>query len=260
MDAMAPRRGVLGGWHLRMVALVIREGQQRFSRRGGLFGTLLEPIGIVVATCGVHYLIGGVRPPYGQSILVYYATGILYHFTFQWISMQGKEANMKNLPFPIVHDVDLVLASVVVQAVTMLIVMCIVFGTLGAWGIEEAIPHDPARAVFSWLIASLFGLAVALINSVITPMFHMWRFVYQLFVRLTLMLSGVFFIPDFLPYYRDWLAWVPMLHGVTLFRGAFIEGYPHVLLDVPYFLLFTLCSLVLGFALERVTRRRRAAR
>lgn len=255
-------RHAFTAWQRCVIAVVRYEAGLKFSRHGGLVGVLLEPIGIVVLVCTVHYFIGGHDAAYGRSIILFYATGILFHFTVQWISMNSKEATRASHIFPLLQDIDFILGAFIVQAMIMFVVFAIVLSSLELFGVYDAIPFAPGGALTAWSLACIFGLSLAILNSVIVVFFRGWRLIYQIFIRLALMISGVFFIPDFLPFVqlRYWLSWMPLLHGVTWFRSSFIPGYPTLLLDKGYFIFSTFFTLTVAFALERATRHRRSRR
>jgi capsular polysaccharide transport system permease protein len=177
-----------------------------------------------------------------------------------WMSMQGKRADMTGLPYPRIQDLDIVIAGVFVQFCMMLIIIISIALILCFFGLK-AWPLDPMGAFLAFSLAGLFGLGVALINAVVVPIFELWHLIYQIFIRSALLLSGAFFVPDFMaPDIRYWMSWMPILHGISWFRASIIPGYPTIILDKEYYCIATLITLAIAFILERVTRRRRAYR
>ena len=252
-------RRAFDAWIACVAALVIREAELQFGRKGGVLVAMLEPIGLVVAITYLHYFIGANTAPYGKSVVVFFATGILYHFTFMWISMPSKAVMASSPPFPRIQPMDFVLANGFLQFTLMLGVMIFVFGGLSLYDVPEAWPWDPINAFLSFLFVVLFGIGVGIINAVVVPLFHAWRLIYSLAIRAAMIMSGVFFIPDFLaPNVRYWLSWMPLLHGISWFRAAFSPGYPTLLLDKNFFIVCTISTLTVGAALEYVTRQQRA--
>jgi capsular polysaccharide transport system permease protein len=250
----------LQAWLASVSALFVEHAITRFKRKGGIFTALLEPVAIVATVSAFHGLLGATKPPFGNSVLVFYSTGIFYHFTFMWISMQSKEAK-GGLTLPRAQHLDRVLVECLLQVLVVLVAMVATFTALGLYGLQEAIPSDPSKVFLSFSVACIFGFGVALINSVILPFFRFWRLIYQISIRLTLMMSGVFFVPDFLPpYIRKWLVWMPLLHGVAWFRSGFMPNYPKLLEDNAYLIFCAAISVILGLALERATRSARGSR
>jgi capsular polysaccharide transport system permease protein len=217
-------------------------------------------VAILTIVVSFHYMMGVRRPPYGDSFVIFFSTGILYHFSFMWMSMQGKRADMTGLPYPRIQDLDMILAGVFVQFCLMLTINISIALLLCALGLK-AWPFDPMGAFLAFSLAGFFGLGVALINAVIVPIFELWHLIYQIFIRSALLLSGAFFVPDFIdPTFRYWMSWMPILHGISWFRASIIPGYPTLILDKEYYCLAVFITLAIAFTLERVTRRRRAYR
>jgi capsular polysaccharide transport system permease protein len=263
-DGFSDEVGIVGrsfaAWGRCIVAMMAREIRMRFSRSGGMLGAFLEPFGLLIVVISFHYVMESQTPPYGNSIVLFYSSGILYHFTFMWIAAQSHEADRSNLPFPTLQDLDTTIAGALVQFGLMVVIMLIFALALEQFGID-AMPWDPIGALEALGLAGMFGLGVAILNSAILPMFRMWHMIYQVFIRCALLMSGGFFIPDFLsPFTRSLLSWMPLLHGMSWFRATIMRGYPTMMVDKQFYLMATLVVLTLGLALERATRKFRAFR
>jgi capsular polysaccharide transport system permease protein len=242
-----------------MAAVIAHEAEVQFGRKGGLVLAMMEPIFLAYSMTLIHNFLGATTAPYGKSVAVFYCTGILYHFTFMWISIPTRGARLNARLFPRIQPLDLVLAHAAVESGLMLFAMIIVFGGMSLYGVPEAWPWDPANAFLAFLVAVTLGIGVGLINAVFIPLFPVWHLVYSLFVRAAMILSGVFFVPDFMPpSIRNWISWVPLLHGINWFRAAFSPGYPSLLLDKQYYIACAVMTLTIGIALEYVTRQQRA--
>ena len=248
------------GWTGTISALLIKEIEKRFGKAGGTLMALMEPISLILTISAMHIFLGG-KPEYGTSVVLFYSTGILPHYAFVWISTRTKGADTGIARFPKIQVLDQVIAQALLEMTIILLAMIGVYTALWLWGIGEAWPSDPGAALSAVAFLGLFGFAVGLINAIVMSFIPLWRPIYHVLIRGALLVSGVFFVPDFmLPRVREWLSWNPMLHGVVWFRSAFYPAYPHHILDKGYIVSLTIIGLAMSLALERATRRKRAFR
>lgn len=259
-DRLLIARQAFDGWLGSIIAASIRELHERRTRSGSSLMVVLEPLGLVLVISGGHYFLAGsvTRPPYGSSTILFYATGILPHYVFIWVSSRVSGMRLEHSPFPRIKTLDRVIAIAGIEYATLFVTMILIFAGLWLWGVREAWPYDLFGALAASSTMAIFGIGMGLINAVIAIFVPIWRGVYHLLIRVAMLVSGLFFIPDFiLPWARSWLVWNPLLHGVGWFRLSFYPDYPSRVLDIKFLLSSAIISLVIGLALEQVTKRQR---
>jgi capsular polysaccharide transport system permease protein len=102
---------------------------------------------------------------------------------------------------------------------------------------------------------SLNGFGVGAINAVIAKQFPSWRQIYDVSSRPLMLVSGVFFSLDMLPPgAREVVSYIPITHGLELFRSGYFSGYRSTVLDVGYLFVFGLVLCLIGLAAERLMR------
>lgn len=254
---------ILQGLHTQgrvVIALMLREMRLRsvHSRLSYLLA-LLEPILQLAMMMGIFSIIGR-RPDFGTSLLLFLGTGILPFFLFTHVSGRTTSAirasGLVRALAPI-QPLDIMVARALLETATLLVVAVLLFTVIYATGIPEALPIRPMLAIEGFAATALLAIGVGLINGVIGGFFRLWAVIYGVLSRSLIFLSGVFFVPDFMPpQIRYWLSWNPLLHGLEWFRSGFYLTYPTLTLDKTYLIGFGLVALLIGLALERVFRAR----
>lgn len=244
--------------HVRVIgALVLRETRTRFGKsRVGYLWAIVEPI-IYVATFASVWTIMGRSPTLGNSAAEFLMTGILPYQTFAGIvsrTTSAISANKALLAYPIVKNVDTMIARIVLEMMTSLLVYILLFGGLGFLGITR-IPDDPLSFVFGMLSLMLLGAGVGFFMTVPVVTNAAVGNVFPWVMRFAFFISGPFFILDQLPReIANRLAWNPIIHGIEWMRTAYFPTYASTHLDRSYILFVGLATLVLGLALERLAR------
>lgn len=260
-SALRATQRVFQSWLGCIAAVFVRELDQRTHKTGSSALIILEPVAFVLAISSAHYFLSGGHPLYGNSVLLFYATGIFPHYVFIWVSVRISQLDLKAAHFPRIQILDEVIAIATLEVLTLLCAMTIMFVGLWMWGIEQARPDDLATVFEVCSVLTVFGLGIGLINACVTPYFPFWRQLYAVLIRVSLLASGLFFIPDFLrPEVRYWFCWNPLLHGGGWFRLAFYPNYPSLVLDKEFLILCAVLAIVIGLASERATRQIRALR
>ena len=262
--APAPRpRGMFAalGTRGRIIhAIMLREMRTRFGRTSlGYAWALAEPISHLLTLGTVFSLLNHAPPPIGDSLFLFYLTGLLPYLMFSHVSNEvtgSLAANGAVLQLPIVRRTDVMVARATLHLSTETVVGIIVFGTAALLG-ERGMPADPLGALAA--ILSLWGLAVGVgaVNMLVTEMFPSWDTFYQAIVRVMYFASGIYYSPVAMPgEIRDILAWNPVLQGIEWFRSGFFGSYEPHWLDRGYLLECAFGALLVGFAGERALRRR----
>lgn len=239
-------------------ALVLRETKVTFGAvQMGYLWAILEPVlGTAILTFVFSFVTR--HPPIGTSFALFFATGII---TFQLYSklssslMAVFEANRGLMAYPLVKEVDVVLARFLLITMTYAFVYIVFFGGLIALGLADF----PARlhiVMMAIVFVALLGLGAGLINAVLLLLWPTWRRIEAIITRPLFFVSGVFFIPDvFPPDIRYYLSWNPLMHAIDWLRTGYYPAYTSETLDVPYLMGYVGVLLMIAFAMERLYRK-----
>ena len=240
-----------------MRAVVLRDIRTRFFDHG--LGFLLVPIFPVIhlfILLVISSLIGRYAP-YGDSLIVFFSTGLLPTLTFMYVSRFMALSLMMNRPmmaFPAVRMMDIVLARAFLEIVGSVLCVLLVFGIMLALG-ENPLPIDPFNAIYAYLAVVTLAVGVGLFISVVTAAFQFAAWLYSFLLIVVYILSGSLFVIGTLPEQAATiLAYNPVLHATEWMRTAYYGGYPDQYLSKPYLLSWALGSLFVGLLTERVFR------
>jgi capsular polysaccharide transport system permease protein len=240
-----------------LFALMLRNIRTKFFGNGLGYGVAVAwPLSHILILVVMFSYTGRVAP-YGDSIALFVATGVVPFQTFSYLSrfmMLGVIRNRPLLAFPEVKILDLLFASGLLEIMSA---CCVVITFLIiAWcaGID-AMPRDMIQASFALGAAMLLGLGSGILNGVIVLAAPPWFVGYTLTTILLWASSGIVFVPDALPAQaRDILAYHPVLQAIEWMRSAYYEGYGDLVLDRIYVLSFGAIMLFLGLLRERAMR------
>lgn len=243
-----------------LASLVLRETRATFGT--SVFGYLWAVITPTISVGILVFLFStiGRQPPFGSSLALFFATGTL---TLQFFSeLSGKlmsvfDANRALLTYPIIKDVDTLLARALLVAATYLLIMAIFYVALIALGLA-LLPSRPEHVIFAFLATWLLGLGIGALNAVIASLWETWTQIEKILTRPLFFISGVFYVPSQLPpQAREVLSWNPVLHLVEWFRQGFYPNYNSTILDIWYPVGVGAAMLLLGLSGERLFRRAR---
>jgi capsular polysaccharide transport system permease protein len=238
-------------------ALMLRNIRTRFGGHG--LGYLLA-IGWPIAHMLIFFstfIIAGRTAPYGDSILLFIATGTVPFMSFSYLSRFMMMAVMITRPllgFPEVKVLDVLLATALLETLSACLVTILMLVIAWCVGIDF-VPKDIVQAAFAFGTAVLLGLGFGLINGVLALAVKFWALVVALEIIVLWVASGIIFVPDALPEMaRHILAYNPVLHVVEWMRSAYYEGYGDLVLDRFYPIAFGLGAAFIGLVLERAMR------
>lgn len=240
-------------------ALVYREAETRRGRRFfmGFLASGIEPL-IVVGTISIVFTVINRPAPYGNSLVLFIATGVFPIYLFIHTSMKLRAAlapgsHRKRYPIETAYD-HIAAHSLLHILSTGLVTVCF-FAGLYLWGIRQAMPWDPETALKAIFTVFMFGVGAGIINSVIARLFPFWDVMWPGVARGALHFSGPYFVAAYLaPDIRWYFALNPVIHVVDWFRGAFYFFYPKSLTNIWYPIFFALGMIALGLLLEAGTR------
>jgi capsular polysaccharide transport system permease protein len=241
-----------------LAALLLREESARRHAPLESLLNLLEPILLVSVMAGArHFLDRSHVSPLGESPLLFYATGFFADYLFLYISRRmGGPIQQPGRRFPIEQRLDHIIAHVILRAMDYSILGLIIFGFIYLFVTTDALPFDFVSVAEACSAMIMLGFGWGIINVTVTKLFWPWAYIGPLFYRAMVLLSGVFFLPDFLPpETRYYIGLNPLCHGIMLFRMGFYPEYPNSMFDPLYLAEWAIFSLLAGLMLERITRR-----
>ena len=241
-------------------AIILRDIRTRFGHsRMGYIWALIEPISHLCTLGVVFFALNHSPAPVGDSLFLFYITGLVPFLMFSHVShdvMGATAANAVMLQLPIVKRTDVMVAQALRQLATELCVAIIIFSIAELAGFQ-AVPVDPMTAMAAIGMLWLLAVGIGAFNLVICEMYPPYDTFYQSLVRLLYFTSGIYYTPIRMPeWVRDYLEWNPILQGVEYFRAGFFNQYDPHWLNPEYLMTWVLASLVIGFSLERALRGR----
>lgn len=237
---------------LRIVnALMLRETRTQSGTGSlGYAWALFEPMSHILLLAVVFYFLGhDSEPPIGDSMLVFYMTGVLAFLFFAHLTERAMDLPVVAralLNVPAVRLFDVLASRAALSACTDLVVAALTCLLLIALGVGTLPAH------LGWLLACyailfLLSLGLACTNLVVSSHSQAWERLWPSFLRVQYFTCGVFYHPLAMP--EDVRALVllnPMLHVTEWMREGWYPGYDSPFLDIGYLLRWTLGALALG--------------
>jgi len=242
-------------------ALILREMRVRYGHSQlGYIWALMEPIAWI-AFISVMFSFTGAHAPHGDNTGLFVALGLVPFFLFRNLGNQlghAFEANLALLSFPIVKELDTVIARAILEIVTSMVIMfLLVSGNI--LFLDAPLPDDLLKMLTAFLSIGLFGLGVGLGNAVMRYKFDSWMNIYGLITTPLFWISGIFFSLESIPAnIRAFLSWIPIVHGVETMRDGYFANYRNSHIDLNYLLLCGLFLVMVSLAAERTVRIRQS--
>ncbi|MFD1481992.1 ABC transporter permease [Paracoccus nototheniae] len=209
-------------------ALILREVQTSHGRAsGGYFWSIAEPAGGIVLLTLI-FSVTFALPPIGSSFAMFYATGMVPFMGY--LDMSGKVAgavrySMALLAYPAVTFVDALLARIIFNSMTQIMVATLIFTAIATFNETRTDPQIDQIAI-AMAMMLLMGSAVGMMNCFLFEAFSWWQPLWSMLMRPFFLLSCIFFIFDDVPQpYQDWLWWNPLIHVIGQMRRAFYPSY-----------------------------------
>lgn len=243
-------------------ALILRETRATFgTTQIGYLWAIITPAAGTALLVIIFSAIGR-QPPYGASLALFFATGILTLGMFTKLGnslMSVFEANKALLTYPPIKETDVLFARAILIGVTHLLIMLLFYSGLIAFGLA-GLPAYPLDLLSAIAATFVLGFGFGATNAVIVSLWDSWRHVEKILTRPLFFLSGIFYVPSHMPpQILDFLKWNPVLHAVEWTRNGFYPNYDSMVLDKTYLLGLALVLVLFGLAGERLTRTRRSS-
>ncbi len=237
-----------------IAALILREMTTRYGRSpGGYAWMILEPVA-GIAMLSIVFSLGFRYPPLGHNFPIFYATGLIPFFMFNTVSTAMAQAinfSRQLLVYPRVTFIDAMVARLVLNVLTQLLIFCLVIaGLLLVFDTRTTLDIPKILLSFSMLIVLAAGIGT--LNCFLMLRFVLWQSVWSILTRPLLFVSGVLILPEAVPEpYRGWSMWNPILHPICEMRAAFYHGYDPSYIDPPYVFGIGLVSGAMGLLFLR---------
>lgn len=235
-------------------ALILREMSTTYGRTAfGYLWAILEPAaGILLLT--LVFSIALRSPALGTNFPLYYASGLLSFMTYSDVSNKIAQALRFSRPlmsFPAVTYVDAILARLILNAVTQLMVIGITLSAIiVGFGVDVMIDFPVLLAAI--FLALLLAFGIGTLNCFLFYQFPIWERLWAILTRPLFFISCIFFLFETVPEpYSDYLWFNPLVHITGLFRKGIYQEYAADYVSVPFVLGLSLICLLLGMLLLR---------
>ncbi|WP_136444149.1 ABC transporter permease [Pacificoceanicola onchidii] len=233
-------------------ALILREMATRYGNSpGGYLWAILEPIGVIVVMALAFSLL--IRnPPLGNNFILFYATGFMPFLLYLNVSNMTTNAIIFSRPllqYPAVTWVDAIVARLLLNALTgMLVTLIVLFTILTAT--EARVLLDLSPVLVAMGLAILIGAGVGTVNCVLFGLFPVWGQIWGILNRPLVIASGVIFLYENLPPSVQGFLWYnPLMHITGWMRTGFYQTYKADYVMLAYPALFGLITLFFGVLL-----------
>jgi capsular polysaccharide transport system permease protein len=218
-------------------ALVLREMGHTYGRTpGGYVWAVIEPLaGIVILSVAFSLILR--HPPLGTSFMLFYASGYLPFTFFSGLARKIQVAlNLSRalLSYPRVTWLDAVIARFVLNVVTDILVITVVFIVLFSL-IDAHTVIDIMPLLTALVMAAVLGLGVGLMNAFLIGFFPLWGTLWNIMTRPLFIASGVLFTYEGVaPNLQAILWWNPLIHVVSHARTGFYPSYDATFVSMTF--------------------------
>jgi capsular polysaccharide transport system permease protein len=236
-------------------ALLMREVITRYGRHNiGFLWLFVEPM---VFTIGVTLIWTATRAVHGSDLPIsaFALTG--YSSVLVWRNMPSRlvgsiEPNLSLMYHRNVKIIDIFAARLLLEAVGVGIsffILTLFFAAVG-W---LQLPEDPLKVVMGWVMLVWFGSSLGMFLGALSNRSELIDKFWHPAAYLLFPLSGAAFLVESLPAeFREWILYLPMVHGVECVRDGFFGSHFTPYYDLGY---MALCNLGLSlFALAEIRR------
>lgn len=233
---------------------MLREMSTTYGRNAfGYLWAVVEPAAGILLLAAVFSL--ALRAPaLGTNFALFYASGFLPFMTYLEISQKTALALRFSRPlmaFPAVSFVDALLARLVLNGMTQLMVTGIVTTAIIAGYRVEVIVNYPV-VLEAVALSVLLAFGVGVLNCFLLSRFPFWERAWVIVTRPLFFASAIFYLFETVPEpYRNYLWFNPLIHVVGLFRRGIYQTYTADYASPAYVLFVSLACLLFGLVLLR---------
>jgi capsular polysaccharide transport system permease protein len=240
--------------------LMLRESRTRYGTSDlGYLWAVIDPA-VQMGVLWLVYSIMGRLVPLPASMPVFLMTGILPYQFWRNCTIRGGSAAASNLPllsYPQVKVYDVVIARVLLDIATIVVVTLVFVFTLRfATGQQfSSWVRDPivlAEAVFTLMF---FSFCTAVMSSSFARVWRSWPQVFSYLARPLYFTSGIFFTMESLPTsFRGLALYNPIAHILEWIRTGAIPGFISSAYSPIYVYSWAFCMLFIGLIIDWVLR------
>jgi capsular polysaccharide transport system permease protein len=164
----------------------------------------------------------------GSEKIPWLILGLVAFFMFRDIATRSMDAFRSNaglFSYRQVKPFDTVWIRAVLEAflrTVVLLILLLIFGLLGNY----VIPVDAFMALIAWISIFLLAFGLGLTLAMLVVLFPVVRKIVEMMMMPMLLLSGVILpLHSFPPGILEYLMYNPVVHGLELFRVAFLKNY-----------------------------------
>jgi len=241
--------------HALMLASVTR--QSRKAKLGYLW-ELFDPLMQIGLWFALFTFIRGPRMIYDMNTFLFLGTGIIALFFFQRIAQEMPDALSDYgdyRRFPVVHQVDALIATGLLKAFVMAVVATILWSAIIFSGLGFA-PADLLQVIFATACLGVLGFGFGWFNAMVMVFVPVYGRFLRILFRVLFFTSGAIFpLERIPPGVFHYLQWNPVYQGVDLVRSAWSYTYDTGTASNAYVLGWGACFLLLGLLLDKPAQR-----
>ena len=240
-------RGILAQQAHVWYALMMHDIKSRFFGSGlGMILNMAWPMAHMAVILAMN---ASRIAPFGDSIVLYTATGVIPFMAFNYPSRFlciGTMMNRNFMSYTIINVFDLVFARALLELMSFCVVTFLFCLFLALFGIN-VVPFDFIGAMEALAAALFLGIGMGFFNSMIALLWSFWVTASVLIIIGFWATCGLLLNPNALPQpYRYYISFNPTLHAVEWMRASFYPSYTSIVLDKSYLLNFAFFSFAIG--------------
>jgi capsular polysaccharide transport system permease protein len=240
--------------------LMMRESRTRYGTSDlGYLWAVIDPA-VQMGVLWFVYILLGRTIPLPVSMPEFLITGILPYLFWRNCSVRGGSAAASNLPlltYPQVKVFDVVIARVLLDAativvVTLVFIVALRFTTGQQFSTWIRDPFTLAEGVFTLFF---FSFCTAILSSSLARLWHAWPMVFSYLSRPLYFTSGIFFTLESLPSGVKGLASLnPVAHLLEWVRTGAIPGFISTSYSPMYVYSWAFIMLFIGLLIDWLLR------
>ena len=246
-----PRLGFLN-WFQRLSFLLVHS----LSHKGNLAVILFrafEPMSIIALLSSASYIVGA-GAPFGDSLILFNATGVVPYYLFFHTAMRLRYLDTATI-LPRITMFDDVLCKASSEFFIKLFIFLIICPILIYVGARQWFPAFPMTCFCALAAICLLGAIVGVISANIAAFIPEWRYAFLITARAAMMISAVPLVMDRLPLaFRKFTLNNPLAHLITLYRYGWYNRYPVDTLDLWFVVKCFLALIFIAILFEGGTR------
>jgi len=237
-------------------ALLLREAVTRYGRRSaGYAWDLFQPMLQLTAMLAVFGFVGR-APPIGDSLVVFFITGIMPVMSLRQSITRGARAINSNralMNYPQVRAFEIITARILLEMLTNILVVLLIVLFMKAFFDLAFTAWISAPLELLGALGTLYLLCygTGFLSAQIGRLFTPWADLMAAVARLLFFTSGIWYTLETLPTsLRQIVMYNPLAQVIEWIRDAAIRGFESQHFNPIYPIAFAVVCLFLGLVLE----------